>query len=102
MQEAHSPRRSRGREWRCSKGAPAMRQRISGLVAPGAILAAAIASLVFLSTAAAESPKGRFHSAHTSDDRNSLAEKATFTADTPKVYVTYTLSDVNPGTKVKI
>src|SRR5512141_2458646 len=79
-----------------------MRQRISGLIAPGAILVAAIASLVILSTAAAESPKGRFHSAHTADDRNSLAEKSTFSPETPKVYVAYTLNDVMPGARVKI
>lgn len=75
---------------------------LSDLFAPGAILAAAIASLVFLSTAAADSPKGKFHSAHTADDRNSLAEKSVFTSDTPKVYVAYTLEDVNPGSRIKI
>jgi hypothetical protein len=71
-------------------------------LAPGAILAAAIASLVFLSTAVADSPKGRFHSAHTTDSKETRAERTVFAPDSPKVYVDYTLADVNAGQKVKI
>lgn len=77
-------------------------QSFSKLIAPGAILTAAIASLVFLSTAAADSPKGRIHSAYTTDSKETQNEKSVFSPETPKVYVGYTLADVNPGSKLKV
>ncbi len=77
-------------------------QRVRRFVAPGAILAAAIASLVFLSTAAADSPKGHFHTAYTTDSKETHAERNVFAPETPKVYVGYTLTEVNPGSRIKI
>ena len=75
---------------------------VRSLLAPGAILFAAVASLVFLSTASADSPKGHFNTAYTTDNRDTHAERSTFATDTAKVYVGYSLAEVNPGSKIKI
>ena len=74
----------------------------SRLVYLAATLAMTFATFATVSPASADTRRGSFYSAHTTDDRNSLAEKAVFTPETGKVYVAYTLNDVNPGTKIRI
>jgi hypothetical protein len=75
---------------------------ISGLLGLAATLGVTVASLTLLLPAHADAPRGSFNSAHTSDDRDSLAEKVVFTPETSKVYVAYNLSDVTPGSKIRI